>query len=90
MMLVLTIFYDIPQLNLGQLFTESVNGETEKLRLAANQNTCYSGPSGLYMPQRNEDTRRAVVRIRPHDDGDSPSPDEAPSSSSQSKDLRMP
>ncbi|KAI8120320.1 Potassium channel subfamily K member 1 [Lucilia cuprina] len=89
MMLVLTIFYDIPQLNLGQLFTESTNGETEKLRLSGNNTTCYSGPTGLYMPQRNEDTRRAIVRIRPHGD-DSPSPDEAPSSSSQSRDLRMP
>uniref|UniRef100_A0A1I8Q5I6 Potassium channel domain-containing protein n=1 Tax=Stomoxys calcitrans TaxID=35570 RepID=A0A1I8Q5I6_STOCA len=89
MMLVLTIFYDIPQLNLGQLFTESTHGETEKLRLSGNNVTCYSGPSGLYMPQRNEDTRRAVVRIRPHGD-DSPSPDEAPSSSSHSRDLRLP
>lgn len=90
MMLVLTIFYDIPQLNLGQLFTESTHGETEKLRLSGNNTTCYSGPSGLYMPQRNEDTRRAVVRIRPHGGDDSPSPDEVPSSSSQSRDLRMP
>ncbi|XP_073835726.1 potassium channel subfamily K member 6-like isoform X1 [Musca autumnalis] len=90
MMLVLTIFYDIPQLNLGQLFTESTLGETEKLRLSGNNTTCYSGPSGLYMPQRNEDTRRAVVRIRPHGGDDSPSPDEVPSSSSQSRDLRLP
>ncbi|XP_058978921.1 potassium channel subfamily K member 1 isoform X2 [Musca domestica] len=90
MMLVLTIFYDIPQLNLGQLFTESTLGETEKLRLSGNNTTCYSGPSGLYMPQRNEDTRRAVVRIRPHGGDDSPSPDEMPSSSSQSRDLRLP
>ncbi|XP_018798675.1 PREDICTED: potassium channel subfamily K member 1-like [Bactrocera latifrons] len=87
MMFVLTIFYDIPQLNLGQLFTESTNGETEKLRLSGNNTTCYSGPSGLYMPQRDEDTRRAVVRIRPHGD-DSPSPDEAPSS--LNSDIRVP
>ncbi|XP_075154891.1 potassium channel subfamily K member 1-like isoform X2 [Haematobia irritans] len=89
MMLVLTIFYDIPQLNLGQLFTESTHGETEKLRLSGNNATCYSGPSGLYMPQRNDDTRRAVVRIRPHGD-DSPSPDEPPSSSLHNRDLRLP
>nr|XP_036227464.1 potassium channel subfamily K member 1-like isoform X2 [Bactrocera oleae] len=87
MLFVLTIFYDIPQLNLGQLFTESTNGETEKLRLSGNNTTCYSGPSGLYMPQRDEDTRRAVVRIRPHGD-DSPSPDEAPSS--LNSDIRVP
>ncbi|XP_036318980.1 potassium channel subfamily K member 1-like [Rhagoletis pomonella] len=87
MMFVLTIFYDIPQLNLGQLFTESTNGETEKLRLSSNNTTCYSGPSGLYMPQRDEDTRRAVVRIRPHGD-DSPSPDDAPSS--LNSDMRVP
>ncbi|XP_012161088.1 potassium channel subfamily K member 1 [Ceratitis capitata] len=87
MMFVLTIFYDIPQLNLGQLFTESTSGETEKLRLSGNNTTCYSGPSGLYMPQRDEDTRRAVVRIRPHGN-DSPSPDEAPSS--LNSDIRVP
>ncbi|XP_054729479.1 potassium channel subfamily K member 1-like isoform X1 [Anastrepha obliqua] len=87
MMFVLTIFYDIPQLNLGQLFTESTNGETEKLRLSSNNTTCYSGPSGLYMPHRDEDTRRAIVRIRPHGD-DSPSPDEAPSS--LNSDMRVP
>lgn len=87
MMLTLTIFYDIPQLNLGQLFTENINGETEKLRLSGNNTTCYSGPSGLYMPQRDEEVRRAVVRIRPHGD-DSPSPDEPPSS--MNRDMRIP
>ncbi|XP_055842110.1 potassium channel subfamily K member 1-like isoform X1 [Episyrphus balteatus] len=87
MMLTLTVFYDIPQLNLGQLFTENINGETEKLRLSGNNTTCYSGPSGLYMPQRDEEVRRAVVRIRPHGD-DSPSPDDPPSS--MNRDMRIP
>ncbi|XP_055911943.1 potassium channel subfamily K member 1-like [Eupeodes corollae] len=87
MMLTLTVFYDIPQLNLGQLFTENINGETEKLRLSGNNTTCYSGPSGLYMPQRDEEVRRAVVRIRPHGD-DSPSPDDPPSS--LNRDIRIP
>lgn len=75
MMLALTVFYDIPQLNLGQLFTESSGGESEKLRLSGSSAPCYSGPSGLYIPQRDEEVRRAVVRIRPHGD-ESPSPDE--------------
>lgn len=74
-MLCLNVFYDIPQLNLGQLFTESrVNfGESEKLR--STRNPCYSGPSGLYLPQCNDEIR-AVVRIRPHANDDTPSPEE--------------
>lgn len=87
MMLVLTIFYDIPQLNLGQLFTESVNGESEKLRLSANNATCYSGTSGLYMAQSDDDNRRAIVRIRPHGT-DSPSPEDTPTLTS--RDRRIP
>lgn len=82
LMLVFATFYEIPQLNLGQLFNQSnkfsQQSENEKSRLASNKTTCYSGPSGLYMPQRDDEVRRSIVRIRPHGE-DSPSPDEAPS-----------
>ncbi|XP_055390262.1 potassium channel subfamily K member 1-like [Condylostylus longicornis] len=90
-MLCLTVFYDIPQLNLGQLFTENGTGETEKLRLSGNAAPCYSGPSGLYIPQQDEE-RRAVVRIRPHGGDESPSPtDDQPSSSAIThSDIRVP
>ncbi|KAL5277499.1 KCNK1 family protein [Megaselia abdita] len=83
LMLIFAIFYEIPQLNLGQLFNQSnkysqPQSESEKSRLASNKTPCYSGPSGLYMPQRDDEVRRSIVRIRPHGE-DSPSPDEAPS-----------
>lgn len=96
MMLALTIFYDIPQLNLGQLFTENSTGETEKLRLSGNSAPCYSGPSGLYITQRDDDMRR--IRVRPHGD-DSPSPSDEQSNISTTitgtvvgttKDIRVP
>lgn len=97
-MLCMTVFYDIPQLNLGQLFSEqsasaaaaaaaAISGDgggcddTESTRLSlAGRRTpmCYSsgcGPSGLYIPQRDDEVRRSVVRIRPRGD-ESPSPDE--------------
>ncbi|XP_055304765.1 potassium channel subfamily K member 1-like isoform X1 [Sitodiplosis mosellana] len=87
-MLSLNVFYDIPQLNLGQLFTESraANfGESEKLR--STHNPCYSGPTGLYMPQRDEEIR-AIVRIRPHANDDSPSPEDP--TPMHAKDIRIP
>lgn len=88
-MLCLTVFYDIPQLNLGQLFSDGGGGaggggggrgaasESEPMRLSLNGAQCYSsgGPSGLYIPQRDDEARRSVVRIRPRGD-ESPSPDE--------------
>lgn len=86
MMLCLTVYYDIPQLNLGQLFTENGSaGETEKLR--AVRTPCYSGPSGLYMPHRDEEIR-AVVRIRPRGNDDSPSPEDP--TPMHAKDIRVP
>ena len=91
MMLALTVFYDIPQLNLGQLFTEMNTGgggcENEKLRLSGSSAPCYSGPSGLYIPQRDEEVRRAVVKIRPRGD-DSPSPDDT--TPMHARDIRVP
>lgn len=85
-MLCLTVFYDIPQLNLGQLFTENGSlGETEKLRSSCTP--CYSGSSGLYLPQRDEEIR-AVVRIRPRQNDDSPSPDDP--TPMHAKNIRVP
>lgn len=79
LMLCLTVFYDIPQLNLGQLFSDGdrAANESEPMRLSLNGAQCYStgGPSGLYIPQRDDEIRRSVVRIRPRGD-ESPSPDE--------------
>lgn len=86
-MLSLNVFYDIPQLNLGQLFTESAAnfGESEKLR--STRNPCYSGPAGLYLPQRDDEIR-AVVRIRPRANDDSPSPEDP--TPMHAKDIRVP
>lgn len=91
-MLSLNVFYEIPQLNLGQLFTESAAnyGESEKLR--STRNPCYStGPTGLYLPQRDEEIR-AVVRIRPRANDDSPSPEDPTPmhAKDMSKDIRVP
>lgn len=85
-MLSLTVFYDIPQLNLGQLFTENAVGEAEKLR--SSRNPCYSGPSGLYIPERDDEMRRAVVRIRPRGDDSPGSPDDP--TPMHARDIRVP
>ncbi|XP_074033199.1 potassium channel subfamily K member 1 isoform X3 [Leptinotarsa decemlineata] len=73
MMLTLTVFYDIPQLNLGLLFTTSE--DSEKVRLAS------SGPSLQYgagfSPHNEENIHRQVVRVRSRHN-DSPSPEEPP------------
>lgn len=55
LILVLTIFYDIPQLNLGQLFTENNTDGTEKLRFGGVESKTYIGSSGLYIPQTDEE-----------------------------------
>lgn len=73
-MLSLNVFYEIPQLNLGQLFTEKPTGFGESEKLRSTTNPCYSGP-GLYLPQRDDEIR-AIVRIRPHANDDSPSPED--------------
>nr|XP_023012271.1 potassium channel subfamily K member 1-like [Leptinotarsa decemlineata] len=73
MMLTLTVFYDIPQLNLGLLFTTSE--DSEKVRLAS------SGPGLQYgagfSPHNEDNIHRQVVRVRSRHN-DSPSPEEPP------------
>lgn len=86
-MFTLNVFYEIPQLNLGQLFTEKPAnfGESEKLR--STHNPCYSGPGGLYV--QHDDEIRSIVRIRPHANNDeTPSPEDP--TPMHAKDVRIP
>ncbi|KAG5891937.1 hypothetical protein JTB14_002214 [Gonioctena quinquepunctata] len=71
MMLTLTVFYDIPQLNLGLLFTTSE--DSEKVRLATAGHGLQYGAG--FSPQNEENTHRQVVRVRSRHT-DSPSPDD--------------
>lgn len=80
MMLLLTVFYDIPQLNLGNFFRADCNGQyfeefdNEKTRLRPDSPIrSYSTQSGLnklagmFMGQRQEEAQRSVVvKVRPH------------------------
>lgn len=69
MMLTLTVFYDIPQLNLGSLLaTDNVTAE-EKVRLAGPPNSNEGFNYGL-QHERN------VVKVRTRPRDDSPSPDD--------------
>lgn len=71
MMLTLTVFYDIPQLNLGALLaTDNVATAEEKVRLAGSENTNENYNYGL-QHERN------VVKVRTRPRDDSPSPEEA-------------
>lgn len=88
-MLTLTVFYDIPQLNIGVVFSSqsSKSGyDPEKMRL--NDGTMIGpqytiGP--LTIPESS--TRRSVVRVKPHRD-DSPSPEDT--TPVHARDIRIP
>lgn len=85
MMLTLAVFYDIPQLNLGLLFTSNDDASSEKMRLASSGVGLHYGASEGYTPQDCDDnTHRHVVRVRSRRD-DSPSPEE-----DKFKELRVP
>lgn len=86
MMLTLAVFYDIPQLNLGTLFSNNEDVSSEKVRLSGSgYGTQYGVPiSGLEDSHYEENPHRQVVRVRSRRD-DSPSPDEA-----VPKDFRLP
>lgn len=78
-MLTLTVFYDIPQLNLSAVFSSvKLDEDPEKMRLSGSG---VMGPGygigGLVMRDEynHHDQRRSVVHIRPHMD-DSPSPED--------------
>ncbi|XP_059057395.1 potassium channel subfamily K member 1-like [Achroia grisella] len=79
LMLTLTVFYDIPQLNLSTVFSSvKLDEDPEKMRLSGSG---VMGPGygigGLVMRDdySHHDQRRSVVHIRPHLD-DSPSPED--------------
>lgn len=79
LMLTLTVFYDIPQLNLSTVFSSvKLDDDPEKMRLSGSG---VMGPGygigGLVMRDdyNHHDQRRSVVHIRPHLD-DSPSPED--------------
>ncbi|XP_026496264.2 potassium channel subfamily K member 1-like isoform X2 [Vanessa tameamea] len=79
LMLTLTVFYDIPQLNLSTVFSSmKLDEDPEKMRLSGSG---VMGPGygigGLMMRDdyHHHDQRRSVVQIRPHLD-DSPSPED--------------
>nr|CAD7427375.1 unnamed protein product [Timema monikensis] len=72
MMLTLTVFYDIPQLNFGIFFlmrSDETTGDPEKARLQT------PGAVGPKYTQQLDDGRRAVVRVKSRRD-DSPSPED--------------
>ncbi|XP_026748891.1 potassium channel subfamily K member 1-like [Galleria mellonella] len=79
LVLTLTVFYDIPQLNLSTVFSSvKLDEDPEKMRLSGSG---MMGPGygigGLVMRDdyNHHDQRRSVVHIRPHLD-DSPSPED--------------
>ncbi|XP_028171032.1 potassium channel subfamily K member 1-like [Ostrinia furnacalis] len=79
MMLTLTVFYDIPQLNFSTVFSSvTLQEDPEKMRLSGSgvMGQGY-GIGGLVMRDdfNHHDQRRSVVHIRPHLD-DSPSPED--------------
>ncbi|XP_063908949.1 potassium channel subfamily K member 1-like isoform X2 [Zophobas morio] len=84
MMLTLAVFYDIPQLNLGLLFSSSDETNMEKVRLAGAGMGLQYGAGSVYSPG-DDNSHRQVVRVRSRRD-DSPSPDEAP----QMKEFQLP
>ncbi|KAJ8962402.1 hypothetical protein NQ318_018386 [Aromia moschata] len=83
MMLTLAVFYDIPQLNLGLLFTTNEDANSETVRLASAGHGLQYG-AGAFSPQNEENIHRQVVRVRSRRT-DSPSPEDP-----GPKELRLP
>ncbi|XP_041979911.1 potassium channel subfamily K member 1-like isoform X2 [Aricia agestis] len=89
-MLTLTVFYDIPQLNLSTVFSSmKLDEDPERVHLGSGVGPGYGlgGIGGLVM--RDEfprEQRRSVVQVRPHHD-DSPSPDDT--TPVHAKDMRV-
>ncbi|GJQ88211.1 hypothetical protein Trydic_g13203 [Trypoxylus dichotomus] len=77
MMLTLALFYDIPQLNIGQLFKSHEALDSEKAHLATYGLGLQYGIDSK--PGSEEHTHRQVVRVRSRQRDDSPSPEDPPS-----------
>lgn len=77
MMLTMTVFYEIPQLNLGLLFSNIEEVNSEKVLLSGPSQTTQYGAGDIYGSKYEGNTHRHVVRVRSRRD-DSPSPDETP------------
>ncbi|XP_045480549.1 potassium channel subfamily K member 6-like isoform X1 [Harmonia axyridis] len=75
LMVTLAVFYDIPQLNLGFLFTSNSENSEKKPLAGSGMNMQYGGASSNVLPDPNEGSHRQVVRVRSRR-ADSPSPDE--------------
>ncbi|XP_050677920.1 potassium channel subfamily K member 6-like isoform X1 [Leptidea sinapis] len=89
LMLTLTVFYDIPQLNLSSVFSSmKLDEDPEKLRLSGSGLLPGYGIGGLVMRDdyNHHDQRRSVVHVRPHVD-DSPSPEDT--TPVHAKDMRV-
>lgn len=91
LMLTLTVFYDIPQLNLSSVFSSiKLDEDPEKMRLSGSgaMGPGY-GLGGLVMRDEysRHEQRRSVVHIRPRPD-DSPSPDDT--TPVHARDVRLP
>ncbi|CAF4850218.1 unnamed protein product [Pieris macdunnoughi] len=90
LMLTLTVFYDIPQLNLSSVFSSmKLEEDPEKMRLSGSGICPGYGVGGLMMRDdyNHHDQRRSVVQIRPHLD-DSPSPEDT--TPVHARDMRVP
>ncbi|XP_044761560.1 potassium channel subfamily K member 1-like isoform X2 [Coccinella septempunctata] len=85
LMVTLAVFYDIPQLNLGFLFTSSSENSEKKPLAGSGMNMQYGGAGSNVLPDPNEGSHRQVVRVRSRR-ADSPSPDEP----TPNKDMIMP
>lgn len=85
MMLTLSVFYDIPQLNLGLLFRSDEDANSEKVHFAGAGLGLNYGIDAQYATQDDENGHRRVVRVRSRRD-DSPSPEEE----GPIKELRVP
>ncbi|KRT80929.1 ion channel [Oryctes borbonicus] len=76
MMLTLALFYDIPQLNIGQLFKSHEALDSEKAHLATYGLGLQYGIDSK--PGSDDNTHRQVVRVRSRQRDDSPSPEDPP------------
>ncbi|KAG7299203.1 hypothetical protein JYU34_017753 [Plutella xylostella] len=88
LMLTLTVFYDIPQLNLSSVFSSvKLDDDPEKMRLSGSGLCPGYGIGGLVMrDEYSGDQRRSIVQIRPRAD-DSPSPEDT--TPVHARDLRV-